>query len=227
MIADWINSTFLSFDYAILEFFHGLAECAGAVLTPIAEFFAIIGDNGYFSFLVAFILLCFPKTRKCGLCVLFAIGFGALFTNIAIKNIVERPRPYAEGVEAFRAWWQSVGAPAESEFSFPSGHTTAAMAAMAALCIAMWKERKWVIAPAAAYVIIMGASRNYLMVHYPTDVIAGIIVGAVAAVFSFLFVTWAWKLVEKHSDKKLFAFALNFDIRHPFSKAKSADDSAQ
>ena len=57
MIAEWINSTFYGFDYAILEFFHGLSEGAGAILTPIAEFFALIGDNGYFSFLIAFILI--------------------------------------------------------------------------------------------------------------------------------------------------------------------------
>ena len=227
MIAEWINSTFFAFDHAILEFFHGLAEAAGGILTPIAEFFAVIGDNGYFSFLLAFILLCFPKTRKIGLCVLFAIGFGALFTNVAIKNIVERPRPYAEGVESFFAWWNSVGAPQESEFSFPSGHTTAAMASMCALCIAAWRSKRWLVAPAAAYVILMGASRNYLMVHYPTDVIAGIIVGGISAILSCLFISWVWKLVKKHSDKKLFAFALNFDIRHPFPKKESDNSEEQ
>ena len=224
-MADWINSTFASFDFSILEFFHTLAEGAGAVLTPIAEFLALIGDNGYFSFLVAFLLLCFPKTRKCGACVLIAIAIGALFTNVAIKNIVERPRPYASEIEAFRSWWQSVGAPAESEFSFPSGHTTAAMASMTALCIAMWKSKKWLVAPAAAYVLLMGASRNYLMVHYPTDVIAGIITGGVAAVLACLAVGALWKLIEKHSDKKLFAFVLNFDIRHPFPKKEEKNEN--
>lgn len=225
MIAQWINSTFASFDYAILQFFHTLAESAGAILTPIAEIFAIIGDNGYFSFLLAFILLCFPKTRKCGVCIIFAVGFGALFTNIAIKNIVARPRPYASEIQAFADWWRYIGAPIESEFSFPSGHTTAAMASMTALCIAMWKNKKWLVAPAAAYVVLMAASRNYLMVHYPTDVIAGIIVGGVAAVLACLTVYAVWKLVEKHSDKKLFDFALNFDVRHPFRKEKRPNDS--
>lgn len=220
MIAEWINNTFAAFDYAILGFLHGLAETAGAVLTPIAEIFAIIGDNGYFSFLLALVLLCFPKTRKCGVCIIFAVGLGALFTNIAIKNIVARPRPYASEVAAFKEWWSYAGAHLESEFSFPSGHTTAAMASMTALCIAGGNHKKWLIAPAALYVLLMGASRNYLMVHYPTDVIAALIVGAVAAIIACLVTGAMWKLIEKHSDKRLFSFALTFDIRNIFKRKK-------
>lgn len=222
MIAEWINSTFAAFDYAILQFFHSLAESAGVILTPISEVFAVIGDNGYLSFFIAFILLCFPKTRKCGVCIIFAIGFGALFTNVAIKNIVARPRPYASEIQAFADWWRYIGAPVESEFSFPSGHTTAAMASMTALCIAMWKNKKWLIAPATIYVILMGASRNYLMVHYPSDVVAAYIVGAIGAVLACLFVSSAWKLVEKHSDKRLISFALNFDVRRILKKDNAA-----
>ena len=220
MIADFINTAFAPFDYAILSFFHALAESAGFILTPISEFFAIIGDNGYFSFLLAFVLLCFPKTRKVGICIIFAVGFGALFTNIAIKNIVARPRPYASDVAAFREWWQYVGAHLESEFSFPSGHTTAAVASMAALCIATPKKKAWLITPAIIYAVLMGASRNYLVVHYPSDVIAGFIVGTLAAVIACIVVNMIWSSVEKHSDKKLFAFALNFDIRRIFNKNK-------
>ena len=220
MTAEFLNTAFASFDYAILSVFHSLAEAAGAIFTPIAEIFALIGDNGYFGFLLAFILLCFKKTRKCGVCIIFAIGFGALFTNIAIKNIVARPRPYASEVAAFKEWWTYAGAHLESEFSFPSGHTTAAMASMTALCIAIGKQRKWLIAPAALYVIVMGASRNYLMVHYPTDIIAGIIVGAAGAVLACLAIGALWRFIEKHSDKKLFAFALEFDVRSIFKRNK-------
>jgi undecaprenyl-diphosphatase len=218
MIAEWINSTFYGFDYAILEFFHGLWEGAGAILTPIAEFFALIGDNGYFSFLIAFILLCFPKTRKCGVAVIFAVGFGALFTNVAIKNIVARPRPYASEVAAFKEWWAYVGAHLESEFSFPSGHTTAAMASMTALCIAVGKSKKWVIAPAALYVLLMGASRNYLMVHYPSDIIGGILAGAIGAILGFCLVQFLYKGLELSRENKISAFLLDSDIRNLFKK---------
>lgn len=219
----WLNTFFASFDGAILEFFHNLCENAGAIFTPIAEIFALIGDNGYFCFLLALILLCFKKTRKCGVCIVLAVGFGALFTNVAIKNMVARPRPYASEVEAFRQWWQTAGAHIESEFSFPSGHTTAAMAGMTSLCLAIGKSRKWLIAPATLYVLLMGASRNYLVVHYPTDVIAGIIVGGAGAVVAF-FVTGAiWKLIEKHGEYPLWKFALGFDVRDLFKKKEKSE----
>ena len=231
MIADWINTTFAGFDYAILEFYHSLAQSASAILNPIMEFMSIIGDNGYFGFAIAFALMLFKKTRKCGLCVFMSIAVGALFTNIAIKNVVARPRPYASDVAAFKEWWTYVGAHLESEFSFPSGHTTAAMASMSALCIACGrKARKWLIAPSVAYVILMGAARNYLVVHYPTDVVAAFVVGAVAAVAAYFLVDFIWKIINKHTDKALFNFAVNFDIPSifkNFKKNKNADTAQE
>lgn len=221
-MADWLNTAFASFDYSILQFFHALGEQAGALFTPLAQIFALIGDNGYFSFLIAFILLCFPKTRRCGVCIILAVGFGALFTNIAIKNIVARPRPYASEVQAFAQWWEAVGAHLESEFSFPSGHTTAAMASMTALCLSIGKPKKWLIAPATLYVLLMGASRNYLMVHYPSDIIAGIIVGAAGAVIAFFVTNALWKLIEKHKDNVFWSFVLSFDIRSLFRKKEKS-----
>ena len=224
MIAEWLNSTFQAFDYSIFEFFHSLAVGAGGILTPIADFLAIIGDNGYVSFAIAFILMCFPKTRKCGVCVLLAVGFGALFTNVAIKNIVARPRPFTSDFGAIKEWWAYVGSHPESVNSFPSGHTTAAMAAMTALCLAIGKCRKWVIAPAALYAFLMGASRIYLVVHYPSDVIAGFIVGGIAAVLAFFSANLLWKFIEKHEENKFWSFVLNFDIRKLFKKKENSEE---
>ncbi len=219
MIAEWLNTAFAGFDYSIFYFFNTLPQNAKDILTPLAEFFAIIGDNGYFSFLIGIILLFFKKTRKCGFCVIFAIGFGALFTNIILKNLVARPRPYNSTEFAiFHEWWYSIGEHMESEFSFPSGHTTAAMSAMTALCIAIGKKRGWVIAPAALYVLLMGASRIYLVVHYPTDVIAAMIVGAIAAIAAVFTICAAWKFIEKRDNNRFFGFVLNFDIVSLFKK---------
>ena len=212
MIAEWLNTTFMGFDFSVLEFYHTLALRANFILEPIMDFFSIIGDNGYFSFLLAFILMLFKKTRKTGLCVLFSIGFGALITNVTLKELIARPRPFQSEVEEFRLWWEYAGSSQVSEFSFPSGHVTAAMASMTALCISVGKRWRWLIAPAAAYVIIMMAARNYLMVHYPTDVLGGVAVGAVGAVAAFFTVKGIFALIEKHSDKRIPAFILNFDI---------------
>lgn len=222
MIAEWINTTFAGFDFAILEFYHKLAESAASVmLTPLSEFLAIIGDGAIACFILAAVLLLFKKTRKAGICVLFSVAFGALITNVAVKNIVARPRPYASEILQFKEWWAFVGSHLEGEFSFPSGHTTAAMAGAMGLCLGYDKNRKWwIFAATAVYVILMGASRNYLMVHYPTDVIAGVISGAIGAALAYLLIWFLYKGIEGNSDNKICVFILNADVRMLFKKKK-------
>ena len=220
-IAEWLNTTFASFDFSILEFYHGLAEAAAPVLTRIANFFAVIGDGAMACFILAAILLLFPKTRKAGLCIIFAVGFGALITNAGVKNIVERPRPYdmLNQVAQYTNWWKYVGAPLESEFSFPSGHTTAAMAGAMGLCLGHDKNRKWwIFLSSAVYVIVMGASRNYLMVHFPSDVIGGIIAGAIGGGLAYLLIWFLYKGIEGNKDNRVCSFILKADIKNIFHK---------
>ena len=221
-VAQWLNTTFSGFDFSILEFYHVLAQKADFIVGPIMDFFSIIGDNGYFSFALAFVLMLFKKTRKCGLCVLFSIAFGALITNITLKELIARPRPFQSGVPEFLEWWIFAGSSEVSEFSFPSGHVTAAMASMTALCLSLRpKHFPWLIPTASLYVIIMMAARNYLMVHYPTDVIAGVIVGSIGAAAAFFTVKGIFALLQRASHKKPVGFILNADIINLFKK-KSA-----
>jgi len=70
------------------------------------------------------------------------------------------------------------------------------------------------------------------MVHYPTDVIAALIVGAVAAICSCLLMGAIWRAMGKRSHVGIFAFALTFDIRSLFKKKKAlsevtAEESAE
>lgn len=221
-IAQWLNTAFAGFDYAILEFYHSLAESASPFFTPFSEFFAFIGDGAMFCFVLAALLLLFKRTRKTGLCIIFAVGVGALITNVALKNIIARPRPYASDVAQFVEWWNYIGAPLESEFSFPSGHTTSAMAGMVGLCIGLKKDRKWWIwLSAAIYVLIMGATRNYLMVHYPSDVIGGIIAGGLGGIIGSLIVIFFYQGIECNRDNKFCSFILNSDVRNLFKKKKT------
>lgn len=216
-IAEWLDTACRGFDVAILEAMHKLAESAGAVFTPLANILAFIGDNGYLCFLLALILLCFPKTRKAGVCIIGAVLVGAIITNLTLKEAICRARPYMSGDIDIASWWNFIGAPAESEFSFPSGHTTAAAAGAVSVCLCFKKLR--FIIPAVLYAVIMGLSRNYLMVHYPTDVIAGLIVGTVGAVIAFCITKLIYRfIIEKYSDIRFFAFVLEFDVRNIFKK---------
>jgi undecaprenyl-diphosphatase len=114
----------------------------------------------------------------------------------------------------------------QSEFSFPSGHTTAAMAGAFAICLCLClfnskennKKYRWVLIPAILYVIVVGASRNYLMVHYPTDIVGGIIAGGIGATLAFLLIHFLYKGLEGNRDSKFCAFMLDADVKNIFKK---------
>ena len=211
--AEWLNVTFASFDHAILNFFHELALSASPLLTPIANVFGFLGELSCFTVIIAIVLLLFAKTRKGGVAMIFSVLIGMVFTNICIKNVVARPRPFVSGYEE---WWQAVGASTPSEFSFPSGHATAATATILAICLFICldlKKHRWIVAPAAVYVLLMGASRIYLVVHYPTDVIGGIITGSVAGLIGYFLASKLFSALEKFKCDSACAFILSADIR--------------
>ena len=213
-VAQWLNTTFESFDHTILEFFHDLAVSAGDVLTPIAETLGFLGELSWFTVVIAIVLLLFAKTRKGGVAMIFSVLIGSVFTNLCIKNLVARPRPYTMGYDE---WWQAAGASTPSEFSFPSGHATAVTATILALCLFLLidaKKHRWIVAPAALYALVMGASRIYLVVHYPTDVIGGIITGSAAAILGYLLASKLFSLFEKYKCDQACAFILEADVRH-------------
>ena len=206
-------------DNGILGFMHQIAEAAGGFLTPLMQAITFIGEKGILMFLLAGLLLCFPKTRKAGVCIFGAVCCGALITNVILKDAVARTRPF-EAEALYREWWNFVGAPAEDGFSFPSGHVTAAMSGMTALCLARGKRY---IAPAIIYVGLMGISRNYLMAHYPSDVFAAILVGLFSALVAWLITKLIYAVAEKYNENGICRFILEFDIRKPFELFKKTN----
>lgn len=166
------------FDHALLACMHYLATINKALLTPVAQMLSMPGNHGGVGYIIAcLIMLGFKKTRKYGFYGLVAMAFSALIVSAIIKPIAARPRPYMSGVSDYVNWWHYIGATMESEvYSFPSGHTSVTMALVTTF---VFLEKKfW---PLYLCVLMVGMSRNYLMVHYPTDVMAGIVTGFVAA----------------------------------------------
>ena len=103
--ASWLNESFAGFDSIILGFMDTLAGSAGGFLTPLMKFITLIGEKGLLMFLLAFVFMIFPKTRKAGVCIFGAVCCGALITNIILKDLVARPRPF-ESMARFAACWK-------------------------------------------------------------------------------------------------------------------------
>lgn len=142
------------------------------MLTPLMKFVTFLGNGGWFWILCAVVLLAIPKTRKTGYAAVFSLIFGAIVTNLLLKNIVARPRPFAE----IEALIPLIAKP--TDFSFPSGHTTASFA-VALVMLRMLPKKIGI--PAVVLAALVAFSRLYLGVHYPTDVLAGFVVALVGS----------------------------------------------
>ena len=201
-LGDKIDSTFYNFDVWVYQIFGAMQN---GFLTMVAKIFTALGDEAFvIPVAVLGIVLCFfKKTRKYGFAIVFAIMIGTLVTNIVVKPMVLRIRPYNTLQNTpiwndYKQWYIGAGAFSESDYSFPSGHTTAAfeMAVAVALCMRSEGKKKasWIL-PIIA-ICTMG-SRVYLMVHYATDVIGGMIVGCCSGALGYILSKLVCKLFEK------------------------------
>ncbi len=193
-----------AYDMFFLRLFHGMAN---GFFTFFARLITLLGEKGILFFLAALVMMCFSRTRKMGICLFGAVACGALITNIILKDSVARIRPF-EAVDQIRSWWEAVGAPQEDGFSFPSGHATAAAAGCTAICL--MKGKKWVV-PSVIWVLLMMWSRNYLMAHYPTDVLAGALIGVASGFIAFYITQFIYRFLHNNRKQKWAGFVLTWD----------------
>ena len=170
----------LHVDGGILLWIQEVLRCA--ILDPGLILYTQLGNAGILWIVLSALLLCFPKTRKAGVVSLIAMLLGLLCTNVILKHLVGRTRPWlvVEGLIPLVA--------EHDPNSFPSGHTCAAFAAASA----WWRTlpRRWMKVTGVVMAALMGFSRRYVGVHFPTDVLAGMAVG--------LFCGWlAWLIWKR------------------------------
>jgi len=119
-----------------------------------------------------------------------SIGVGGILTQ-SLKYTINRPRPYLTYSDIHAYGF-------ETSLSFPSGHTSLAFSTATALCL---KYPRWyIIAPSCLWACSVGYSRMNLGMHYPSDVLAGAVIGAGSAYITYQINNWFWK---KQQNKKL------------------------
>lgn len=177
-------------DYSIANFVNNFLHSTNGALTPFLKFITILGNGGAVFILATLCLLFFKKTRKAGLISAFSLILGLIVTNLLLKNIIARTRPFIDESSVYYIWWKQAGSLSQSGFSFPSGHTTAAMAFAFSLFLCFNKKTSWLY---LSIPLVMGFTRIYFMVHYASDVFGAIIVGGLCSTISFFIV----KAMEK------------------------------
>ncbi len=138
-------------------------------LDPIVVFITRLGDTGVAWIALGVVLLFFKKTRRGGLIMLFCLAGAWLVNDFVLKPLIARVRPY-DAIDTL-----TILVKAETSFSFPSGHTNASFASAIALTMVYGRKGAWAYLPAT----LIALSRLYVGVHYPTDVLGGMIVGTV------------------------------------------------
>ena len=161
-------------------------ETTDVLWTAITSF----GEAGIFWIALSLVLMLIPKTRKAGFTMGLALLIGVIVGNGILKNVLARPRPYdAFSDLSHRLAWGEMS----TDYSFPSGHTLASFEASVGLFIHF---KKWgIVAMVLAFFVCI--SRLFLIVHYPTDVLAGAILGTLFAFIAAKVVDLLWRKYAK------------------------------
>lgn len=178
------------FDLPILEWIAANLYCP--FLDTVMPAITLLGDAGIFWIAIAAVLLFIPKYRKVGLSMGAALLIGLLLCNVTLKPLIQRIRPYDYQLQHFGKT-VSLLIPAQHDFSFPSGHTIASFEAATVLLI---HNRKIGI-PAIVLAVLIAFSRLYLYVHYPTDVLASVVLGICIAFVGNLLVQKGYSLRQR------------------------------
>ena len=181
MFLELLNSWAVSFDLPILDWIQANWSCS--ILDKSMPIITMLGDAGIFWMVCAAILVLTKKHRRTGFAMAIAMVMGLVVCNMILKPTVARIRPYD--------FQESLGVTIhlliekQHDYSFPSGHTIASFEA----CTAMLLGSKKLGIPATLLAILIAFSRMYLYVHYPTDVIASVILGTIFGVIGHLIVS--------------------------------------
>lgn len=177
----------MGIEFDILYWFQSISN---SILDNIMIGFTSLGNAGILWILLSIIFICTKKYRMCGITMSLALIFSLIMCNGFMKNLVARDRP---------CWIDpsvQLLIKNPTDFSFPSGHTSASFAA--AVVIFMYHKKAGIVALIVAANIAI--SRIYLFVHFPTDVLASLVLGSLYGVIAYFVMKMLCKRFDKFSD---------------------------
>jgi len=158
-------------EFSILYF---LQDMNHPFLDPIMIGVSTLGNSGMIWIVLTIFMLFVRKYRESAFAMIIALLLSLLICNLALKNIVQRDRPFWIDPTVIL----KIDEP--SEFSFPSGHTFSSFAA----AVTLYLFHRKIGFAAIVLAIMIAFSRLYLFVHFPTDVLASVVLGSVTAVIA-------------------------------------------
>lgn len=170
------NTFFFNWEVSLMEW---LQSHIGGVGIAIISFFSMFGEELLMILIVGFVYWSYDKKlgRTMGLSAIMGLTW-----NTMAKNVALRRRPYFdhEGIKILRVVepQADIYDIAAQGYSFPSGHSTNAVTAFASLAINL--RKRWVTVIAIVIPLLTGISRIVVGAHYPTDVLAGWLLGAIS-----------------------------------------------
>ena len=164
----------MPFEFAFLDW---LQQFRNPVPDALAVFFNYAGEHGEIWIAFTLILLLCRRTRKAGLAMAIALVFYLVAGDFILKPLFARPRPCDVNTAVTILVKRPHG------HSFPSGHTASAFAA----AFALWLQDRKLGSPALILAVFIAFTRLYLYVHFPTDILGGVVLGlALGALASLL-----------------------------------------
>lgn len=167
---EWITSL----DFSILDLIQQVF--GSSLFDKVMPLFTHLADAGIFWIVLTVMLLADKKNRKEAVVAAVALLIDVLICNVLLKPLVARIRPYE-----IRPYMELIIS-RPHDFSFPSGHAAASFAVVSALYLC--KNKMWI--PGLVLAALIGFSRLYLYVHYPTDVLAGVLIGCLAGYMGWI-----------------------------------------
>lgn len=174
------------------DFLYWLQTIHNPILDGIMKFITKFGDAGLFWIILTLFMLIVCKDKKVAWTSGLALVFSVLLINLVLKNAVSRARPFwiDDSIKLL------VKAP--KEYSFPSGHSSASFASAVSIVQYARYRKQGIVA--VVFAALIAFSRMYLFVHFPTDIIAGILLGTIEAVLAGIIIRAIYK---KRSEKLL------------------------